>query len=144
MRKTALPLFSFAQPQYLIGMAKKLLFYRCPVCHSMVELIDNGGHSLTCCAQSMQLLTAKTEDQADEYHLPVITRRDGLLYVEVGRKPHPQSEDHQVTCIVLVTKQTVRRSDIKSNRAAATVFTDKDHGDVYAYCNVHGLFKVSF
>lgn len=110
----------------------------------MVELIDNGGHSLTCCAQSMQLLTAKTEDQADEYHLPVITRRDGLLYVEVGKKPHPQSEDHQITCIVLVTKQTVRRSDIKSNRSAATVFTDKDHGDVYAYCNVHGLYKVSF
>jgi superoxide reductase len=66
------------------------------------------------------------------------------LYVEVGKKPHPQSEDHQITCIVLVTKQTVRRSDIKSNRSAATVFTDKDHGDVYAYCNVHGLYKVSF
>ncbi len=125
-------------------MAKKLLFYRCPVCKSLVELIDNGGHSLTCCGQRMELLVSKKEGEGDEYHVPLLKHRNGLLYVEVGSKPHPQSPEHQITCILFVTKQTVRRSDIKSGSSATAVFTDKEHGDVYAYCNVHGLFKTSF
>ncbi|MGE4584140.1 MAG: desulfoferrodoxin family protein [Sphaerochaeta sp.] len=125
-------------------MAKKLALYRCPVCHSLSELIDSGNHTFSCCGQPMQQLSVKSDAETDVYHLPVLTHRNGLLYVEVGSKPHPQSEEHHISCIFFVTKQTVRRSDIRKESPATAVFTDKEHGDVYAYCNVHGLFKTSF
>lgn len=125
-------------------MARNIVFYTCPTCHSVIELIENGGHSLVCCDQPMRKLSVKEKGKESEYHLPQLKHRDGLLYVNVGSKPHPQSEDHHIEFILFVTKQTVRRSDIKSNSMASTVFTDKDHGDVYAYCSKHGLWKTSF
>ena len=125
-------------------MAKKVFLYRCLICQSAVELIDDGGHSLTCCGEPMQLLSLQAKQEVDDYHTPLLTHRNGLLYVKVGNKPHPQSEEHHISCILFVTKQNVRRQDIKRNAPATAVFTDKDHGDVYAYCNIHGLFKTSF
>ena len=125
-------------------MARKIFFYKCPVCHSVVELVDNGGHSLHCCGQPMEMLKIKEGGEGQEYHLPELKHRDGLLYVNVGSKPHPQSEDHHIGFILFVTKQTVRRSDLKNDGSPTAVFTDKDHGDVYAYCSVHGMWKTSF
>lgn len=125
-------------------MAKKIQFYRCPICRSVLELVYDGHHSLNCCSQTMELLKAQETGDAIEYHLPILKHRDGMLYVNVGAKPHPQSEDHHIQFIVLVTKQTVRRSDLRSTSAATAVFSDKDHGDVYAYCTIHGLYKTSF
>lgn len=125
-------------------MAKRVNIYRCPICQSVVELIDDGGHSLTCCGVPMQLQSLQAKQEVDEFHTPQLTHRNGLLYVKVGSKPHPQSDDHHISFILFVTKQNVRRLDIKRNTPANAVFTDKDHGDVYAYCNVHGLFKTSF
>lgn len=52
--------------------------------------------------------------------------------------------DHHIAFIVLVTKRTVRRSDINANEAPATLFNEKDHGDVYVYCTCDGLWKISF
>ncbi|MGH0053601.1 MAG: desulfoferrodoxin family protein [Sphaerochaetaceae bacterium] len=125
-------------------MAKKLHFYRCPVCHSMVDLVNDEGHSLHCCETEMQLMKPKNAEQSDAYHEIVLTHRGTLLYVKIGSKPHPQSEEHCITTIFLVTKNDTLRHDIRKGTPAATVFTDIEHGDVYAYCNVHGLFKTSF
>lgn len=125
-------------------MAKKVKFYRCPICHSVVEMIDDQGQSLTCCGVPMELLKPKTSGPEEEFHIPVIKKQDGLLYINVGSKMHPQTADHHIACILLVTKQTVRRSDISENEAPATVFTEKDHGDVYVYCTYDGLWKTSF
>src|SRR5690554_1969850 len=125
-------------------MAKKLHFYRCPICHSMVDLVYDEGHSLHCCGTEMQLLKPRTAAKRDANHEIELTHRGDLLYVKVGSKPHPQSVDHQITTIFLVTKHHTRRHDIRKGTPASAVFTDTDHGDVYAYCNKEGLFKVSF
>jgi superoxide reductase len=125
-------------------MAKRVRFYRCPVCHSVVELITDSGETLSCCGQPMELLKPKEDGPESDFHLPAIKKRDGLLYINIGAKMHPQSEDHHIAFIVLVTKKTVRRSDIGPNEAPAAVFTEKDHGDVYAYCTYDGLWKTSF
>ncbi|WP_320130197.1 desulfoferrodoxin family protein [uncultured Sphaerochaeta sp.] len=125
-------------------MARKIYFYHCPICNSVVELIENGGHSLTCCDHPMELMKIQESGEGQAYHLPELRHKDGLLYVTIGSKMHPQSEDHYIGFIVFVTKQTVRRSDIKTNGPPTAVFTDKDHGDVYSYCNLHGIWKTSF
>ncbi|MGE4453502.1 MAG: desulfoferrodoxin family protein [Sphaerochaeta sp.] len=125
-------------------MARKQHFYHCPVCHTLVDLVYDGEHSLHCCKVEMQDLKPQTASDDDPYHEIVLTHRDGLLYVKVGSKPHPQSEEHQITTIFLVTKHHSRRYDIRRGTPASAVFTDTDHGDVYAYCNEKGLFKTSF
>ncbi len=125
-------------------MPKKNHFYRCPICFSLVDLVHDGGHSLYCCETEMLPLEPQSEKLTDDYHTCVLTHSNGLLYVKVGNKPHPQSDEHRISAIYLVTKQETRRQDIKKGSPATAVFTDTDHGDVYAYCNVHGLFKTSF
>jgi superoxide reductase len=125
-------------------MAKKIYFYHCRNCDTIVELVENGGHSLRCCDKPMELEEVKEYGNLSEYHLPQLRHQDGLLYVSVGAKMHPQSEDHHISFIVLVSKQTVKRINIKGDGPATAIFADMDHGDVYAYCNKHGIWKTSF
>ena len=40
--------------------------YRCAVCGNMVEVVNAGGGTLTCCGQPMQLVEANTTDAATE------------------------------------------------------------------------------
>lgn len=125
-------------------MAKKIRFYKCPECGSIIELVHDAGASLTCCGRPFEAIEPKTSGEGAESHVPSIRHRDGLLYVNIGEKMHPASSDHYIQFVILVTKQTIRRADLTADKAPAVIFSDKDHGDVYAYCSKHGLWKTSF
>jgi len=49
------------------------MFYRCAHCGKIVSVVVNGGGTLTCCGDEMQLLKANTTDAAKEKHVPVVT-----------------------------------------------------------------------
>ena len=40
------------------------MFYRCAHCGKIVSVVVNGGGTLTCCGDEMQLLKANTTDAA--------------------------------------------------------------------------------
>jgi len=121
----------------------KVAFYRCEVCGNMVGLIKNGGGKLVCCGKPMVKLEANTTDAAKEKHVPVASRKDGKIYVEIGSTAHPMTEEHYIEWIAVVSDSGTERINLSPMDEPKAVFCDKPNAEVYAYCNLHGLWKSS-
>ena len=125
---------------------KDLKFYLCSHCKNLVEMIHFGGASLMCCGEKMQLLTPNTTEAATEKHIPVAQVSGNTVSVTVGSVEHPMLEEHYIMSIFLETEKTVQRCDLTPGQKPAAVFAVAE-GDkpvaVYAYCNLHGLWKAA-
>lgn len=119
-------------------------FYRCERCGNIVALIKKGGGTLTCCGQAMTKLEANSTDAAKEKHVPVVTRENGKLHVVVGSIPHPMLPEHHIEWIALVVDDKVELKYLKPGEAPKAEFAEVKAGTVYAYCNLHGLWKTEF
>lgn len=122
-------------------MKTPVSFFRCEICGNVVELLRNGGGQLICCGKPMRELKANTTEASSEKHIPVAEKKDGKIYVEVGSVPHPMTEEHYIEWIAVVTDDGIERISLESSDEPKAVFCDKDNADVYAYCNLHGLWK---
>ena len=126
---------------------KDLKFYLCSHCKNLVEMIHFGGAPLMCCGEKMQLLTPNTTEAATEKHIPVAQVSGNTVSVTVGSVEHPMLEEHYIMSIFLETEKTVQRCDLTPGQKPAAVFAVAE-GDkpvaVYAYCNLHGLWKATF
>ena len=124
-------------------MANDRKFFRCNVCGNIVELIQEGGGTLVCCGQEMELLTANTTDGAFEKHVPAVKREDGKLEVQVGSVAHPMIPEHYIQWIAVAQGARVQRFSLKPGEAPVAAFEIEDGpATVYEYCNLHGLWKV--
>jgi superoxide reductase len=118
-------------------------FYRCELCGNMVALIKKGGGTLVCCGQNMTKLEANSTDAAKEKHVPAILREDGKIRVTVGSTPHPMLPEHHIEWIALVTDDKVDLKYLKPGEEPRAEFAEVPSGTVYAYCNLHGLWKAA-
>ena len=125
-------------------MANK--FFRCGVCGNMTGLIHEGGGQLVCCGKPMEELVANTTDAAQEKHVPVpVFDKDGqTVTVKVGSQAHPMTPEHLIEWIHVQTKLGAQMRHLTPEDAPETVFRLAP-GDapvaVFAYCNLHGLWK---
>lgn len=119
-------------------------FYRCELCGNMVALIKKGGGTLVCCGQNMTKLEANSTDAATEKHVPVVAKEDGKLKVSVGATLHPMLPEHHIEWIALVTGDKVELKYLKPGEEPKAEFEEVASGSVYAYCNLHGLWKADF
>ncbi|TYQ14945.1 UNVERIFIED_CONTAM: superoxide reductase [Acetivibrio alkalicellulosi] len=122
-------------------MKTEVAFFKCEVCGNLVGLIKNGGGQLVCCDQPMLKLEPNTTDAATEKHVPVAVRKEGKIYVEVGSVAHPMTEQHYIEWIAVVTDEGTERISLSPSDQPKAVFCDRQNVDVYAYCNLHGLWK---
>lgn len=123
-------------------MKSKVTFYRCELCGNIVSLINNGGGKLSCCGQNMVELVANTTDAAQEKHVPVATRKDGKIYVQVGSVEHPMTDEHYIQWIALASDKGIEYVYLTPSDKPEAVFEDIENAVVYEYCNLHGLWKV--
>ncbi len=121
-----------------------IAFYRCEKCGNMVALLKKGGGTLTCCGQAMTELKANSTDASREKHVPVITRENGKIKVVVGSTPHPMLPEHHIEWIALVTGNKVDIVFLTPGMEPGAEFAEAVSGTVYAYCNIHGLWKADF
>lgn len=109
----------------------------------VVKTLDSGMN-VSCCGKEMKELIPAESDGMMEKHLPVVECRcDGTLKVRVGTRPHPMTEDHQIMFIYLETEHGGCLRYLEAGKPAEAVFhicKDKPVA-VYAYCNIHGLWK---
>ena len=90
-------------------------------------------------------LTANTEDAAHEKHVPVVEiERDGhVIRARVGSTEHPMLPEHYIEWLLFAdgTKTVIRY--LKPGEAPEARFHLGEDGKatVYAYCNLHGLWK---
>lgn len=117
-------------------------FYRCEICGNIVGLIKNGGGKLVCCGKGMSKLEANSTDAAQEKHVPVVERKDGKIFVEVGSTLHPMVDEHYIEWIAVASDKGTERISLSPGEEPKAVFLDKGSAVVYAYCNLHGLWKV--
>lgn len=122
-------------------MKSEIKFFKCEVCGNMVGLIKSGGGTLTCCNQPMKELVANTVEASQEKHIPVAKRENGKIIVEVGSVAHPMTPEHYIEWIAVVSDSGTERIALTPNHPPRAVFCDKENVDVYAYCNLHGLWK---
>ncbi|MDR0373262.1 MAG: desulfoferrodoxin [Nitrososphaerota archaeon] len=118
-------------------------FFICKHCGNMVEFINNKGVSMVCCGEKMTELIPNTVDASVEKHLPAVVVLGDRLSVEVGSIPHPMQDDHHITFVYVETEHGGQRKYLKIGEEPKLVFSfsnDKPIA-VYAYCNLHGLWK---
>ena len=118
-------------------------FYICEKCGNVVEMINHSGVNPVCCGQKMTALEAGVVEASREKHIPEVFVREGEVEVVVGSVIHPMSEEHSILWVSLETDKGSHRINLEVNKEPRAVFALKDEKPiaVYAYCNLHGLWK---
>lgn len=117
-------------------------FYICKTCGNLVGMLKDGGGQLVCCGKPMEELVANTTEAATEKHLPVVKIEGDKVLVTVGDVLHPMTEEHLISWIYLETEHGGRRVELQAGDEPKAEFCMKDKPlAVYAYCNLHGLWK---
>lgn len=92
----------------------------------------------------MKELIPNTTDAAKEKHVPVAALSGSTVTVKVGSAVHPMTEEHWIMFLVLETENGFQKKDLKPGDAPEAVFVLAEGEKpvaVYAYCNLHGLWK---
>ncbi|MBO4902469.1 MAG: desulfoferrodoxin FeS4 iron-binding domain-containing protein [Lachnospiraceae bacterium] len=122
----------------------ELKFYRCKHCGQIVAVVKATGVPIICCGAPMEEIVPGTTDAAVEKHVPVYSVDGNKVTVTVGEVEHPMLEEHFIEWIALKTSSGNQRKALKPGDAPKAVFAICE-GDtveaVYAYCNLHSLWK---
>jgi len=101
-------------------------FYICKHCGNVITKLTSAQVPVKCCGEEMHVLEAGVTDAAQEKHVPAVTVEGSLVKVDVGSERdalihwfHPEEAPEAV--FTLAEGQTAKA--------------------VYAYCNLHGLWK---
>lgn len=118
-------------------------FLRCRHCGNLIGVIHDSGVPMICCGEPMQELKANTVEASQEKHIPVATVKDNLVDVVVGSVEHPMAPEHHIEWIYLQTTNGGQRKCLEVGKPPKASFALKDGKPVavYAYCNLHGLWK---
>lgn len=124
-------------------MKKNVKFYICPVCGNVVEMVYDSGVNPVCCGQKMKELVPNTVEASGEKHIPAVSVENGIVNVNVGTVDHPMEEVHFIEWVYVQTERGGQRKFLKPGEAPNVVFHvgDEKVVAVYAYCNLHGLWK---
>ena len=98
---------------------------------------------MMCCGQKMTALEAGVVEASREKHIPVVTVEGSVVTVNVGSVDHPMSAEHSILWVYLETDKGGQRKCLEVGAAPTVTFAVSDEKPiaVYAYCNLHGLWK---
>ena len=119
-------------------------FFKCAVCGQIVAMVKQTKVPVMCCGAPMQKIVAGTTEASIEKHIPKYTVIDGIVKVDVGSVEHPMTEDHYIEWVSLQTKKGNQRKSLKPSTKPYVEFLIEKEDQVeavYAYCNLHGLWK---
>ena len=119
-------------------------FFVCEHCGNMIAVIKDAKVPMMCCGQKMKELIPGTTDAAVEKHVPAFEVKDGRVIVNIGEVAHPMVEAHFIEWVVLQTNQGIQKKDLRAGMEPKVVFALSEGEKVeavYAYCNLHGLWK---
>lgn len=117
---------------------------KCAKCGAMIEELkactcDDCG--IKCCGETMVEVKANSTDAAGEKHVPFCEIQGDNLYVRVGEIEHPMTEEHYITWIAAEYEDSVVKYFYKPGDKPEAFFDYEEGMVVYAYCNLHGLWK---
>ena len=119
-------------------------FYICEHCGNIIEKHNDSKVPVVCCGTKMQELVANTVEASVEKHIPVATVNGNSVSVAVGSVAHPMTAEHLIQWVYLETDLGGAVKYLSASSAPAVEFALADGEKavaVYAYCNLHGLWK---
>lgn len=122
----------------------EMKFYKCKHCGKIIMILNDTKVPTICCGDAMDELIPCTSDGAREKHVPQFTVDGNKITVDVGEVPHPMADVHYIQWILIQTKKGIQKKDLNPNDVPSATFalTDDDKlVAVFAYCNLHGLWK---
>lgn len=122
----------------------KQKFYICEHCGNVVAMIRDCGVPIYCCGEKMREMTPGMIEASGEKHTPVYEVNGNTVAVNVGSVEHPMTKEHYIEWVCLETEQGVQYKILTPDDAPRAHFSLVD-GDrlkaVYAFCNLHSLWK---
>lgn len=118
-------------------------FYRCEICGNVIMKLKDSGITPHCCDAPMTELNEETSEGKEELHMPQGTQYGPeMMRVIVGDDLHPMTPKHYIPFVCLETSDSiVVHHFAHSDQPVWTFrFTGKPQA-IYAYCNLHGLWK---
>lgn len=107
--------------------------------------LSKGSPPLTCILrENADKLEANLTNVQVEQHIPIVTRMSDDIQVSIGSNIHPVLPDHRIEWIAMDTGEKTDIVYLKAGEEPVVEFSNVSAGVVYAYCNIHGLWKVKF
>ena len=122
----------------------EMKFYICEHCGNIVAKVNDSGVDIICCGDPMKKLVPGTVDASLEKHVPVYEVKGDKVFVTVGAAVHPSTEEHHIEWIALETTSGNQRKVLTPTgepKACFALCEGDEVKAVYAYCNLHGLWK---
>ena len=120
-------------------------FYICRHCGNIIEKIDDKRVPVVCCGEKMEQLIPNTVEASGEKHMPVVKVEGNLVTVNVGAVNHPMTEEHLIQWVQLKTDKGAQRKFLNPEDAPVVTFelSNEQPLEVYAWCNLHGLWMAT-
>lgn len=116
--------------------------YRCKHCGNIITKIKDNNVDIYCCNEVMEELIPNTVDASCEKHIPVVEIKDNIATIKVGEVDHPMMEEHYIEWIYVETKSGIQLKYLNPNDKPEinVSIIDDEIKNIYAYCNIHGLW----
>ena len=108
-------------------------FYVCPVCGNVIHA--TGSALVSCCGITLPPLEA---EEADEDHGITIENVEDEHFITVH---HPMTKEHFISFVAFVTCDRIQMVKFYPEGNAETRMQLRGMGQLYYYCNRHGLFR---
>jgi superoxide reductase len=122
----------------------EMKFYRCETCGQIVAIVKKKPCPVMCCGKPMKEMEPGEVDASLEKHVPVYEVNGDTVVVKIGSAAHPMLPEHYIEWVSLQTKLGNQRKALEPGQAPEVCFKLCDGDEVeavYAYCNLHGLWK---
>ena len=86
-------------------------------------------------------LKVNSADASLEKHIPVYKIENDKIKITVGSNLHPMSEEHYIMWIAIVHNNNVKMKKLKPLDFPIVEFDYLGESEIYAFCNLHGLWK---
>ncbi|WP_251318148.1 helix-turn-helix domain-containing protein [Flintibacter muris] len=115
------------------GNMKKLRFYVCPDCGSLITATAEAG--VSCCGRTLLPLKPQKVESEDKLSVEKI---DDSWFVASS---HPMTKDHYISFVALLTGDTLLLRRLYPEWDLQTRIPCLGHGILLWYCTRHGLFQ---
>lgn len=108
-------------------------FYVCPICGNVIHSM--GDTLVSCCGLTLPALEAEATDNDHEI---TIEKVEDEHFITI---PHPMTKQHFISFLAFVTADRIQMVKFYPEGNAETRLQLRGRGNLYYYCNHHGLFK---
>ena len=113
---------------------KEARLYVCPICGNIIQ--STGDAAVSCCGVALPALEA---EEAEGEHRIRVEPVEDEWYVTLD---HPMTREHHISCIFYRTGDRIETVKLYPEGNAECRFLRRGRGEMLAYCNHHGLFRV--